>query len=331
MISGRFRRAAAVVFVVVCAAAAASCNSTSSDAATVTYTDTSGAHTIHITTNELLTQVKQLQDTKQFKAVLLQAQPPLANATTNDTANSTLTAQWLAQLIDQAVVDAQFKSQGLQVTGAVRTAALTDLQQRFSADAYNAFPKTLQDSLLTGDAHLLALLSSCPSGRELSLILVRTQADAEGVFNQIAKGGDFSKLAQQYSLDTNAKQNGGIYGCLYPGELPTEAQAAAEQVPFDTVTVPVKTSSGYFLILVRKWDPQAVTSNQTLAQSAQQAATAVLDQRLQGIHVWVNPQFGTWSSVASQSGGRTYTVVPPQAPSPRTQREKPPVTTTPTT
>ncbi len=331
MISGRLRRALAVVFVVVCATAAASCNSTSSDAATITYTDASGKHVIHISKDELLTQVKQLQNTKQFKTLLLQAQPPLASETATNTANSSLTAKWLAQLIDQAVIDAQFKAQGLQVTDALRASALNDVRQNFTADAYNAFPKSLQNSLLTGDAHLGALSTSCASGRELSLIFVSTQDQAENVFNQIAKGGDFTKLAAQYSLDPNAKQTGGLFGCLYPGQLPAEAQSAAEQVPFDTVTVPVKTSTGYFLILVRKWDPQAAASNQTLAASAQQAAVARLDAQLQASHVWVNPQFGTWQKVPSQSGGLTFTVVAPQPPSPRSQRERPPSTTTPTT
>ena len=82
MISRRIRGAAALFFVLVCAAAAAGCGSTTSDAATITYTDATGKHTIHVSKSDLLNQVKQLQDTKPFRNVLLQAQPPLLSTST---------------------------------------------------------------------------------------------------------------------------------------------------------------------------------------------------------------------------------------------------------
>src|SRR5205085_1399529 len=115
----------------------------------------------------------------------------LASATTTDTAKTALSSRWLAQLIDQAVVDAEFKQQGLQITSAQTAAAQSDLEQRYSKPALDAFPKSLRDSLLTGDARLDAVLSSCPSGRLVEHILLRTDADAIAVLNQIKNGGDF--------------------------------------------------------------------------------------------------------------------------------------------
>jgi len=165
------------------------------------------------------------------------------------------------------------------------------------------------------------VLASCPSGRLVSHILLRTHDDAEAVFNQMVHGADFATLAKQYSIDAQSKQSGGVLGCLYPGEFVAPFESAAEQVPFDTVTVPVHTQFGYHLILVRRWNPQVAATDQSLTQSAQQAATAALDARLNALHVWVNPQFGTWLRQATSSGQSTFTVVPPQAPTPRGQRE----------
>jgi PPIC-type PPIASE domain len=307
----------------------AGCGSTASDAATITYHDSSGAHTIHITKSELLEQIRQLQDTKPFRALLAQSQPPLASATGSDTAYASLTARWLAQLVDQTVVDAEFKSQGLQVSGAQTAAARADLEQRYSKAAFDAFPKSLQDRLLTGDAHLDAVLTSCASGRLVAHILLRSEQDAIALLNQLKNGADFAALAKQKSIDAQSGQAGGVLGCLYTGEFVAPFQSAAESVPFDTVTAPVHTQFGYHLILVRRWDPRAAASDQNLSQSVQQAATAALDARLNALHVWINPLYGSWTEQTSSSGQKAFTVVAPPVPAPRDQREKPPAVLTP--
>jgi hypothetical protein len=332
MISGRIRRVAVVFFVVVCAAAAASCSSTSSDAATIKYSD---GTVQHISKSDLLAQVKDLQANKDFRSFLQQNPQASSILSANpDAPSSKLTAIWLTAMVDQALYNEEFKTQGLQVTSNDTTAANNTVQQIFSPAGYKSFPKSFQNSLLTDYSRQSAVLSTCPSGRVVSHILLKTQAEAEAVFNQIASGGDFTKLAQQYSTDTGSKASGGMLGCLYPGEFVAPFQDAAEKDNFDTVTVPVKSQFGYHLILVRKWDPATAASDQTLTQSAQQAATCTHNAELNSVHVWINPQFGSWQQPPPNACGQNQqlaTVAPPQAPNPRGQREKPPVTTTPGT
>lgn len=340
MTSGRIRRAVAVAFVVVLGAAtAAGCGSgnTSSDAASVTFND---GTVEHISKTELLNDVKDLQNSKAFTAFLKSQNASGLVSTQPGTATSALTATWLDQLINQAVVQHQFKKQGLQVTSSDTAAANANLTQLFSDAAYKAFPKGFQNTLLTAYSQRSAVLSSCPSNRVVYHILLKTEDEANAVLEKLAQGGDFSKLAQQYSIDAGSKSTGGLLGCLYEGEFPGDLQAAAELDQPDHVTVPVQVplssqpTPAWSLVLVRQWNPADAAADQTLAQSAQQAANCTVVLALNSVHVKVNPQFGSWQQAPQtpcSQNQQVSQVAPPQAPSPRSQREKPPTTTTPTT
>ena len=178
----------------------------------------------------------------------------------------------------------------------------------------------MRDALVASRARLTAVLRSCPSGRLVEHILLHTLPAAKAAYEQIRNGAQFAAVAKAKSVDTGSAQLGGILGCVAPGEFVAEFQKVAEQVPFDTVTVPVKTKFGYHLILVRRWDPRLADSQQ-IAQSLQQAASAVLDARVKALHVKVDPRFGEWGLHDGSQGQKVYNVQAPKSPTPRTARE----------
>jgi hypothetical protein len=146
--------------------------------------------------------------------------------------------------------------------------------------------------------------------------LLRTHADAEAAFNQIRGGASFESVATAKSIDTQSAQNGGILGCLQPGEFVPAFEQAAETVPFDTVTVPVQSQFGYHLILVRHWSTDEV--GQQWRQIAQQEEAKVYGPRLASMTVHIDPRYGSWQKGTAQQAPR---VVPPVAPEPREARD----------
>jgi len=312
----RLRRFAPVLMVGVVALAASGCSSTMNDAATITSNDANGAHTTHIARADFLSQLHALVSNQKASSA------QLAGDRTNTT-DQRAAAFWLGQLVFLAAVDAEFRAHNLSVTPADRDAAKQLISGNlFPQQVFAGFAPSLQNQLLDGWSRLAAVIryyESCPSGRFVEHILLRTHDDAEAAFNQIRAGQPFGTVAKAKSIDTGSAQAGGALGCLTPGEFVPEFQTAAKQVPFDTVTVPVKTKFGYHLILVRHWDPVA---DQGYVQALDQAARTAVFGRLAQLHVRLDPRFGTGRMVSDGQGGISYVVTPPAVPDVRDQREK---------
>ena len=181
--------------------------------------------------------------------------------------------------------------------------------------------------MIEEQAKLVALEQNCASGRVLYVIAANTQAAAETAFNRIKGGLDFGAVAQALSADPNSGQRGGFVGCLGTGEFIKGLQDAAEAVPFDTVTVPVKTERGYLLVLVRKFDPKSA-SDPAYAPTMASAAQSTLAAAENAAHVWVNPMYGGWGvQPATQNSPPTCGVVAQTAPAVRSDRNSPSTTT----
>jgi peptidyl-prolyl cis-trans isomerase C len=80
-------------------------------------------------------------------------------------------------------------------------------------------------------------------------ILVKTQAQAEAIIDQLNKGADFATLATKDSIDPGAK-NGGELGWFSQDEMvPAFAQAAFALSPGQYTKTPVQTQFGWHVIL----------------------------------------------------------------------------------
>jgi peptidyl-prolyl cis-trans isomerase C len=89
-------------------------------------------------------------------------------------------------------------------------------------------------------------------------ILVASEAEAKNIIAQLKAGGDFAKLAAQYSTEPGAGARGGDLGFFKKGDMvPEFANAAFAMKPGQTSTAPVHTQFGWHVIKVEevKTDP----------------------------------------------------------------------------
>jgi hypothetical protein len=297
------------------------CSSRLSDAATITFRDGNGDHTVHISRSELDEELHDLLANGKFVQAL-KSSSLFPNIGGDASTDQELASRWLTTLVRQTAVDAEAQSARVAVTPNDTTNAITDQDNSFSQPVFAAFSKSFASKLIDRDARLFAVYryyQTCPSGRFLSHILLKTKAQADAALARIRAGQKFDVVARAQSIDTTSGTRGGALGCLAPGEFVPEFQSAAEAAPLDVVTGPVQTQYGYHLILARRWDP---VGDQPFAQALTQAAGAVLTARLKALHVWVNPRYGTWGETKDADGNTSFAVVAPTVPNPRVCREK---------
>jgi len=368
MIARRFRRLAVPLVVGVIAFGLAACSNTASDAATITYHDGSGTHTIHISRADFKKQLGELVGSTQFQTLLKSANFSLVGDQKNTTGTDVSTS-YLSQIVEGTAVDAEFSELKLNITPDGRTAAVLHSKQdfglssEFTQDAqgnqvwigpgavYASFPRALQAVLVDRRARADAVATYystlttakeqalydefattiCPSGRLVAQILVKDARTASSILAQLRGGASFADLARTKSTDTTSAKTGGSVGCLRRNVFVKEFETAAYAAPFDVPTGPVKSKLGYHIIVVTHASFAALQAQ--IAQALQQNPFLARDLRLQEMHVWINPQFGVGGlAVDSQRGQLLFRVQAPEVPSVRTCREKPfPCSTTTTT
>ena len=124
-----------------------------------------------------------------------------------------------------------------------------------------------------------------PSSREVRHILVKNKAKADEIHAELEAGGDFAKLAKQYSQDPASKDDGGKF----------VAQKGATVAPFDKVAFeletgelsePVKTQFGWHIIEAVGDIEEA--STQELSEVEEQISTTLLEEKKNArINEWV--------------------------------------------
>lgn len=334
MIARRFRRVAVPLLVAAAGLGLTACTNSVSDAATVTYHDSSGSHTVHITRASLNDDLRILVGNGQFTQVL-KSTGIYPNLIGDFSTDSQLSSRWLSQLISQVVVDQEIAEHHLTVTPDETSTALSDSGQSFPGFA--TFPKAFANALVAREARTLAVYtyySTCPSGRFVSHILLKTKAEADAALAELHSGKSFAAVAKALSIDTTSGAQGGALGCLSPEEFVAPFQTAAESAPLGVVTDPVQSQFGFHLILVRAWDP--VRDKKAQSQNLTQAGLGVLQARVRELKVWLNPRYGTWGARVDAQGATSFGVAPPPLPQVRSCREDsavcaPPTTTTTTT
>ncbi|UOQ43513.1 peptidylprolyl isomerase [Halobacillus salinarum] len=85
---------------------------------------------------------------------------------------------------------------------------------------------------------------------QASHILVSDEKTAKEVEKKLKNGGDFTKLAKEYSTDTGSAKKGGQLGYFGPGKMAPEFENAAYKLDKGEVSEPVKTQFGYHIIKV---------------------------------------------------------------------------------
>ena len=78
---------------------------------------------------------------------------------------------------------------------------------------------------------------------------------AEKVLELVQHGGDFAKLAKQYSEDPGSKDKGGDLGWILKGQTVPEFQQVAFSLPVGQLSDLVKSQYGYHIFLVEASRP----------------------------------------------------------------------------
>lgn len=119
-------------------------------------------------------------------------------------------------------------------------------------------------------------------------------ATAKDVRSRLAAGGDWTKLAAQYSGDFSTKDKGGDMGTVYQGETIKEFEDAAFALELNEISQPVKTVYGYEIIqatAVTKGGPQTLDEvrsqieSQLLVEAQDAAWNKWLEEKKAGMHV----------------------------------------------
>jgi len=345
------RSFALFVAVGVIALVGSGCSSTLSDAATITFSMKGTTEELHVTRDDLLSEVAAIVANKPFATWLKQNK---FTVNPNVSVDTSVSAIWLSQLIHQQAIDSLFASRHLKVTPALQASAAKDVVNIFpTANIYPAFDATFRATLTDRQARTEALLASytdtspaagqafynahksefaCASGKDVAHILVATQAKAQLILDQIRAGAPFATLAEQDSTDTASGAQGGALGCLAPGEFVPAFETAAEKAPVGTPIGPVHSQFGYHIILVTRatagFAAVQTQVDQAIAQQGQTVAQNAIDALLKLFHVHLDPRFGTWGLTPNGQGQNVYEVSPPKPPSPSTQRNGTTTTTT---
>jgi parvulin-like peptidyl-prolyl isomerase len=145
-----------------------------------------------------------------------------------------------------------------------------------------------------------------PESREVRHILVKSQAQAQDLYNQIKAGADFAKLAKKYTQDEASKASGGKFTAFKGSTVP----------PFDEfvfkaktgeLSKPIKTEVGWHIIEVLSAVKPA--SETPLAQVHDQIKTTLLQQKQ-------NTAMKSWIASLKTKYGDDISYAPGYAPAP---------------
>lgn len=123
-------------------------------------------------------------------------------------------------------------------------------QRRALRDAY--FDKSVKDSVSEADAKKLYddQVSAARPQEEVRArhILVESEAKAKEIFELIAHGEDFARMAKQHSKDPGSKDDGGDLGYFTKGQMVPQFEEAAFKLKKGDISQPVQSQFGWHVI-----------------------------------------------------------------------------------
>jgi len=99
----------------------------------------------------------------------------------------------------------------------------------------------------------------------LKEILVKTEKEAEEIYQDLGKGADFSKVATEKSI-AQSKTNGGLIGTVSIGQLPPDVEALVSNLKEGEFSKPVKSDEGFrilYLVNRKERRPQEMETLET--------------------------------------------------------------------
>ena len=123
-------------------------------------------------------------------------------------------------------------------------------QRRALRDAY--FDRSVKGAITEAEARKLydAQLAAAKPQEEARArhILVETEAKAKDIFEKIAHGDDFARMAKEFSKDTGSKEEGGDLGYFSRGQMVPQFEEAAFKLKPGEMSQPVQSQFGWHII-----------------------------------------------------------------------------------
>lgn len=116
---------------------------------------------------------------------------------------------------------------------------------------------------------------------------------AQAISQQLKKGADFGKMAQQFSDDASSAERGGVLGPFSPGMLPPELEGPVTKLQPGEISDPVPSRFGIHIFKVGQHAAQPLEQiRQALTQRVQQKATLdKVEQMRKTAKVEFDPKF----------------------------------------
>jgi hypothetical protein len=315
--------------IAIASATAASCSSTTNDAATITFKDKHGTHTIHITRADFESEMRGIAKDKALVSALAASNGGQALVDKagdgSESTDSDLTATWLRILIAQRITDSLFQSAHLTLNDFDKQNAPALASGGMPTEAaFLGLSKKLQKTLTSRAERTLAVArSTCNSGKAIAQIVVAKKAQADAVVAQLKSATDFNKtfgdLVQNVSTDAESKQSNGLRGCFDPADYGQYGTMLDSQPP-NTAVDPIQNGGSYYVFVLTPWRADMPNTQTTASKSVQEEQADISDLLLRA-KVHIDPRYGTWDSGVSAQGPFAQ-VVPPGDPNPKDCREK---------
>jgi peptidyl-prolyl cis-trans isomerase C len=220
------------------------------------------------------------------------------------------------QLIDRKALLVAAKSQNLQnnpqVAAAMEEAADEKLENAYIQEAV---APQVSDAAIAAAYKAQYAGKPGPEQVDARHILVKTQAEAQAIIEQLNHGANFAKLAQKDSIDPGAA-NGGELGWFSQNEMvPAFSNAAFALKPGQYTNTPVQSQFGWHVILC---EGKRTAPTPSLADVKDQISQALADQAIKAtladarskVTIQVMNANGTPASTDPSGGGMSINLNP---------------------
>jgi len=172
--------------------------------------------------------------------------------------------QFLDELITRELLMQEARRRGLDQNDAIRDKAQRYKEQlildELLKDKLQSKVEITQNELdAYYEAHARELLD--PLKVQVSLMLLPNFPAAKDLETQVNRGGSFAGFAKRYSIDEKTKAQGGDLGPYRRGLVIPEVDAVIRTLKPGLVSAPIKTESGYYLVMTTPLDKEIIQAD----------------------------------------------------------------------
>lgn len=172
--------------------------------------------------------------------------------------------QFLDELITRELLMQEARRLGLDQNDAIRDKAQRYKEQlildELLKDKLQSKVEITQNELdAYYEAHARELLD--PLKVQVSLMLLPNFPAAKDLETQVNRGGSFAGFAKRYSIDEKTKAQGGDLGPYRRGLVIPEVDAVIRTLKPGLVSAPIKTESGYYLVMTTPLDKEIIQAD----------------------------------------------------------------------